>query len=104
MISEAMSELDTNHKQNPWKSCDLRGPFPGSISPQLFRAVGSAIGTLLPSTSRIFVAGDYRLSTSDLKQALIAGLAGTGVSTLDGGQMPTPVAYFIAEKVDADAV
>jgi phosphomannomutase/phosphoglucomutase len=104
MTSEAILEVDTGHKQTPWKSCDLRGPFPNSISLELFRSVGSAIGTLLPTDSRVFVAGDYRLSTPDLKQALIEGLAGTGVSPLDGGLMPTPVAYFVADKLDVDAV
>ena len=104
MTGEAVLEVDASHKQTPWKSCDLRGPFPDSISPELFRSVGSAIGSLLPSSSRVFVAGDYRLSTPELKQALIEGLASTGVSPLDGGMMPTPVAYFTADKLRVDAV
>ncbi len=104
MTSETILEVGADHTQSPWKSCDLRGPFPGSISLDLFAAVGSAIGTLLPPDSRVFVAGDYRLSTPDLKQALIEGLADTGVSPLDGGLMPTPVAYFVADKLDVDAV
>jgi phosphomannomutase/phosphoglucomutase len=104
MTSEAVLEVNAGQKQTPWKSCDLRGPFPYSISPELFSSVGSAIGSLLPSGSRVFVAGDYRLSTPELKQALIEGLAGTGVSPLDGGLMPTPVAYFAADKLEVDAV
>jgi phosphomannomutase/phosphoglucomutase len=104
MTSETILEVPTGPKQTPWKSGDLRGPFPDSISPVLFHSVGSAIGSLLPSGSRVLVAGDYRLSTPELKQALIEGLAGTGVSSLDGGLMPTPVAYFTADKLQADAV
>jgi phosphomannomutase len=89
---------------SPWKSCDLRGIYPESISVELLRIVGAAIGTMLSLQARVFVAGDFRLSTLALKQGLIDGLVGTGLSVVDGGQMPTPVAYFIAEELGADAV
>ena len=59
---------------------------------------------MLNRESRVLVAGDFRLSTGDLKQALISGLVATGVAVLDGGQMPTPVAYFTGEHEGAEAV
>ena len=59
---------------------------------------------MLEDGARVLVAGDFRLSTCDLKQALAAGLASTGVAVLDGGQMPTPVAYFAGEQAGVDAV
>jgi phosphomannomutase/phosphoglucomutase len=89
---------------SPWKSCDLRGVYPHAVSSLLFRSIGSAIGSMLKPGARAFVAGDFRLSTPELKKALISGLAATGVAVLDGGQMPTPVAYFIGEHLAVDAV
>jgi phosphomannomutase/phosphoglucomutase len=93
-----MPELD------PWKPCDLRGNYPDAVSPSLFRNIGSAVGTLLPPSSRVLVAGDFRLSTPELKRALCDGLLQTGVHILDAGQGPTPLAYFAALQMNADAV
>jgi phosphomannomutase / phosphoglucomutase len=87
-----------------WKPCDLRGVFPGAISPALFREIGSAVGTLLPTAPRVVVAGDFRLSTPQLKSALTQGLIQTGALVFDAGQGPTPLAYYAAEQMNADAV
>ncbi len=89
---------------DPWKACDLRGVYPSPVSGSLFQTIGSAIGSMLKSDARVLVAGDFRLSTSELKQALASGLAATGVVVLDAGPMPTPVAYFAGEEAGADAV
>src|ERR1700722_1168057 len=89
---------------DPWKACDLRGVYPHPVSNNLFRTVGSAIGSMLKADARALVAGDFRLSTSALKEALASGLTSTGVAGMDGGEMPTPVAYFAGEHAAADAV
>jgi phosphomannomutase / phosphoglucomutase len=59
---------------------------------------------MLEGDARVLVAGDFRLSTPELMQALSAGLTATGLTVLDAGQMPTPVAYFIADHLRVDAV
>jgi phosphomannomutase/phosphoglucomutase len=89
---------------NPWKPCDLRGIYPDSVSPELFRDIGNAVGMMLAPRSRVVVAGDFRLSTPALKLALSEGLLQTGVTVLNAGQGPTPLAYFAASQVNADAV
>lgn len=89
---------------SPWKSCDLRGLYPETVSEELFHQVGSAIGSMLASSARVVVNGDFRLSTTALKQALIEGLLQAGVLVLDAGKGPTPLAYFAAKEMDADAV
>jgi phosphomannomutase len=89
---------------DPWKPCDLRGVYPDSVSPELFRDIGNAIGTMLAPRSRVVVAGDFRLSTPALKLALSEGLRQTGVNVLNAGQGPTPLAYFAASQANADAV
>jgi len=87
-----------------WKACDLRGVYPDAASPGLFENVGSAIGTMLAPGSRVLIAGDYRLSTSELKAALTRGLVRAGVHLLDAGRGPTPLAYFAGRQLGADAV
>lgn len=85
-----------------WKACDIRGPFPDEVSTGMFRQIGGAVASLLPAGGRVIVAGDFRLSTPELKAALIDGLG--GVEVLDAGQIPTPVAYFAYKRYGADAL
>ena len=103
-MNHAMAEELILPESDPWKPCDLRGVFPDAVSTELFRDIGGAIGTMLPPSSRVVVAGDFRLSTPALKHALAEGLLATGVDVLDAGQGPTPLAYFTASRVNADAV
>ena len=87
-----------------WKASDLRGVYPEEISFDLFLRIGRAIGTMLGGRARVLLAGDFRLSTPLLKDALMHGLIGTGVDVIDAGQIPTPVAYFAATAYKPDAV
>ena len=99
-----MSSALSSFASSPWKPCDLRGPFPEQISPALFESVGQALGATLPTSSRVLLAGDFRLSTVQLKEALAGGLVASGVTVLDAGQLPTPIAYFSGRFLEADAV
>ena len=65
-------------------------------------AAPSALCFRLPP--RVLVAGGYRLSTPELKSNLCDGLLQTGVHVLDAAQCPTPLAYFAASRMRADAV
>ncbi len=87
-----------------WKACDIRGRFPGEVSPQLFRDVGRAVASQLSDEARVLVAGDFRSSTPALKHALIEGLTGGGLQVADAGQIPTPVAYHAYRASDYAAV
>ncbi len=87
-----------------WKACDIRGRFPGEVSPQLFREVGRAAASQLGAGDRVLVAGDFRLSTPALKTALIDGLAEGGLRVADAGQIPTPVSYHAYRTGDYAAV
>lgn len=89
---------------SPWKPCDLRGVYPSSVSEDLFRRVGTAIGSEMEIGDRVVVAGDVRLSTPALKTALIDGLTAVGLCVLDYGQIPTPLAYFAARQTGANGV
>jgi phosphomannomutase len=89
---------------NPWKACDIRGPFPDEVSPELFRLIGHGVASWMPAGAKSLVAGDFRTSTPILKSALIEGLVGSGSRVLDAGQIPTPVAYFAHQHFETDAV
>jgi phosphomannomutase / phosphoglucomutase len=91
-------------EEDAWKPCDLRGIYPDAVSPGLFRDIGGAVGSMLAPRSRVVVAGDFRLSTPELKRAVSNGLLEAGVNVLDAGQGPTPVAYFTARQTNAHAV
>ena len=104
LITAASSKTAPGKAESPWKAGDLRGLFPDPVSPELFRRIGLAVGTLLTQPARILVMGDYRLSTPILQEALIEGLLATGATVLDGGQGPTPVAYLASAELQTDAV
>jgi len=87
-----------------WKEADLRGAYPAEISTELFERIGGALGTRLGPQARVMIAGDFRLSTPSLKDALARGLLATGAQVLDAGQIPTPVAYFAANRHEQDAL
>ena len=89
--------------EDAWKPCDLRGSYPDAVSPGLFRDIGGAVGTLLAPSSRVVVAGDFRLSTPELKRAIAVGLVEAGAHVLDVGLVATPVAYFAAQRISAGA-
>ena len=43
---------------------------------------------------QVFVGGDNRVTTAPLKNALIKGLASTGIRVIDIGEVMTPTVYF----------
>ncbi len=89
---------------NPWKACDIRGVYPLEVSPDLIRRVGASVGSALPGGARVMMAGDFRTSTPDLRNALAEGLLNSGAHFLDAGQLPTPIAYFAHQHWKTDAV
>jgi phosphomannomutase / phosphoglucomutase len=96
--------MAASHVADAWKPCDLRGPFPEAVSPELFCDIGSAVATLLDPSARVVLGGDFRRSTPDLKHALSEGLLRAGAHVLDAGLLPTPIAYFAAREECADAM
>lgn len=89
---------------DPWKACDIRGIYPTDVSTELFWRLGRSIASSLPEASRILIAGDFRVSTPDLKRALADGLLESGADVLDSGQIPTPIAYFAHHRWKTSAV
>ena len=82
-----------------FKAYDLRGTYPNQINADTAYAIGRAFATFLPEKSQpvhVCVGGDMRLSTPELKKALIKGLTESGVNVDDIGVVSTPTLYFAA--------
>ena len=79
-----------------FKAYDIRGIVGKTLTADVARAVGQALGTLAvrAGISEFCVGRDGRLSGPELAGALIEGLAAAGVNVVDIGMTPTPVLYF----------
>ena len=56
------------------------------------------------NTQRILIAGDHRISTEMLKQALTAGFLSVGLDVVDCGILPTPILSFFVKKLSLPGV
>lgn len=81
---------------------DIRGVVGKTLSAQDARAVGLGFGTLVRQRTthagrcRVAVGYDGRLSSPMLEQALVEGLAASGVDVVRIGLGPSPMLYFAA--------
>ena len=89
------------------KECDIRGPFPGEVNAALFARAGRNLARRIAATSyppravrSIVVGGDGRVSTAELREALVEGLLAGGAAVLDiAGVLPTPALYWAAKHL-----
>jgi len=84
-----------------FRAYDIRGIVGRTLTPDIVRAVGRALGALgrergAPS----FALGrDGRRSGPALAEALAEGLVAAGADAIDLGMVPTPVTYFAAHHL-----
>ncbi len=86
--------------------CDIRGVVGTEVQPIDGYRLGQAIAYVLDrdgQPKRVTVGGDVRVSTPELKAALIDGLLSAGCHVVDLGILPTPVFYFGKEKLGTSA-
>ncbi|KAF1712695.1 phosphomannomutase [Pseudoxanthomonas kalamensis DSM 18571] len=86
-----------------FRAYDIRGIVGQSLSPQVAKLIGQAIGTLMREQDLpdIVVGRDGRLSGPEMAAGLIEGLRKAGCNVIDIGLAPTPVAYFAAYHLRA---
>ena len=79
-----------------FRAYDVRGLVGSDITPDVFRLVGSAYGTLIRRNGgrRIAVGQDNRQSSDTLKAGFVEGVLATGLDVVDIGLVPTPILYF----------
>lgn len=89
-----------NLDRSIFRKYDIRGVATGDnpqVTPELATLVGKALGTYLPQqfeTEHVFVGSDNRLTSPALRQAMLEGLASTGMNVTDIGEVLTPTTYF----------
>ncbi len=79
-----------------FKVYDIRGVVDKTLTEDVARAVGRVLGSLAveANVSAFCVGRDGRLSGERLMNALVEGIASTGMKVLDVGAVPTPVLYY----------
>ena len=84
---------------------DIRGIVGESLTEDDARAVGRGFGTVVRrgGGSRVAVGYDGRLSSPSLQAALVEGLLASGIDVSQVGCGPTPMLYFAALTLGADA-
>jgi phosphomannomutase/phosphoglucomutase len=84
-----------------FKAYDIRGIVGKTLTPEIVRAIGQALGSLAleRGSTAIAVGRDGRLSGPELASALRSGIAASGCEAIDIGLVPTPVAYFAAHHL-----
>jgi phosphomannomutase / phosphoglucomutase len=85
-----------------FRTYDIRGVVGRSLTPELVREIGRALGSMGRSRKApVFaVCRDGRLSGPELVAALTEGLSAAGADVIDIGMAPTPLAYFAAHHLD----
>lgn len=86
-----------------FRQYDIRGVVGADLTPVAARAVGRAYAALMRERGvrgAIAVGRDNRLSGPALRDALVDGLTSRGVSVVDLGVVPTPVAYWATHNLD----
>jgi len=79
-----------------FRAYDIRGIAGRTLTPEVVRAVGQALGSMAP---RFAVGRDGRASGPELAGALCEGLQAAGADVLDIGVAPTPLTYFAAHHL-----
>lgn len=91
-----------------FRAYDVRGIVGENLSADDFTAIGHAFGSMVAEhaqcrTPLIVLMRDGRLSSPALADAMCEGLLRAGAHVLDGGLGPTPMCYFTAHHLQADA-
>ena len=84
-----------------FKAYDIRGIVDRSLTADVVRQVGQALGSLALEQGQqaIAVGRDGRLSGLELAGALMDGICAAGCDAIDIGCVPTPVTYFAAHEL-----
>ena len=87
-----------------FRQYDIRGVAYEELTPEIAEAIGAAIGTMIRRKrgSRMAVGRDCRVSSDELKDALLAGLVSAGITVTDIGLSTTPLLYYSVFTLDVD--
>lgn len=84
-----------------FKAYDIRGIFGKTLTTEIVRGIGQAIGSEARARglTSLAIGRDGRLSGVELAQALAEGLQRSGIDVIDVGMVATPMLYFAAHTL-----
>ena len=84
-----------------FKAYDIRGIVGKTLTKEIVRAIGQALGTLALEQGRdtVVVGRDGRLSGPELCGSLADGIQASGAQVIDIGMVTTPMGYFAAQEL-----
>ncbi|MFQ5737229.1 MAG: phosphomannomutase/phosphoglucomutase [Thermodesulfobacteriota bacterium] len=84
-----------------FREYDIRGVFGEDLTPEVAELLGRGYAVYLDRHGvergpgfKVTVGRDVRLSSKEIRDALVKGLTGSGISVIDIGECPTPLQYF----------
>lgn len=94
-------------KENIFKAYDIRGIFNTDFDRQFAHDLGIAFVNLRSQELSgkkltLVAAADMRISSPEIKEALIEGMVSAGASVIDAGTISTPTFYFAVSNSQAD--
>jgi phosphomannomutase/phosphoglucomutase len=84
-----------------FRAYDARGVYPEEINADIAFRIGVAFGRFI-GKGTVSVGCDARLSSPELKEAVIRGLSGRGLDVMDIGMIPTQMLYFSVAYLKLD--
>ena len=105
MTLEETAPLDVQVPDSIFRAYDIRGVVGDSLTPDIVRVIGRAIGSEAHQRGQqqICVGYDGRHSSPELAEALAAGITSAGVDVIEVGMVPTPVLYFAAYHLETQS-
>ncbi len=95
-----------NVPQSIFRQYDVRGLVGTELTPEFARALGRAYGSLawqrIGRAPVLAVGRDNRPSGPALAAAIREGIAATGATAVDVGELPTPALYFAVHHLGTD--
>src|SRR5437870_4357117 len=89
-----------------FRQYDVRGIVDRELTPDFARALGRAYGSMawerVGKPPVLAVGRDNRPSGAGLARALREGIAATGATAIDVGELPTPALYFAVQQLGRD--
>ncbi len=94
-------------KDHIFREYDIRGKYGEDLTPDIAESLAKAYAQYLRERTgkerlRVSVGRDVRLSSGEIKNALLLGLIGAGLNCVDIGECPTPLQYFSLHELDLD--
>jgi phosphomannomutase/phosphoglucomutase len=87
-----------------FREYDIRGVVDEDIDEAVVETIGKAYGTYIKKLGKdtVTIGHDCRLSSPNLSEAMITGIASAGVNVVDLGMVTTPMVYFSLFNLDVD--